>query len=43
MPQLVLAALVWIGLHRGLAGTSLRDAVVRRTGAPAFRILFSAL
>jgi uncharacterized membrane protein len=43
MLQLIFAALIWIVLHRGLAGTPLRDAVVRRTGELAFRGLFSIL
>jgi uncharacterized membrane protein len=43
MPLLIVAALVWIAIHLGLAGTRLRDAVVRRTGETAFRGLFSAL
>lgn len=43
MLQLILAALIWIALHRGLAGTPLRDAVVRRTGELTFRGLFSVL
>jgi uncharacterized membrane protein len=43
MPQLIVAALVWIGIHLGLAGTRLRDAVVRRIGEVPFRGLFSVL
>jgi uncharacterized membrane protein len=43
MPQLTFAALVWIAIHLGLAGTTLRDAVVRRIGERAFRGLFSVL
>jgi uncharacterized membrane protein len=43
MLQLILAALIWIVLHRGLAGTPLRDAVVRRTGELGFRGVFSVL
>jgi uncharacterized membrane protein len=43
MLQLTIAALVWIAIHLGLAGTTLRDAAVRRTGEQLFRGLFSAL
>jgi uncharacterized membrane protein len=43
MPLLVFAALVWIALHLGLAGTRARDTVVRRIGEGSFRGLFSVL
>jgi uncharacterized membrane protein len=43
MPLLIVAALVWIFIHLGLAGTTLRDVVVRRIGENAFRGLFSVL
>jgi uncharacterized membrane protein len=43
MTALILAAAIWIGIHLGPAGTSLRDAVVRRTGDGAFRAVFSLL
>src|SRR5271165_5405393 len=43
MPQLIVAALVWIAIHLGLAGTTLRDVVVRRIGDQPFRGLFSVL
>jgi uncharacterized membrane protein len=43
MTLLIIAALVWIAIHFGLAGTSARDAVVRLTGETAFRGLFSVL
>jgi len=43
MPLLMLAALVWIAIHLGLAGTSLRDAVVWRIGEGPFRGVFSLL
>ena len=43
MPQLILAALVWIFIHLGLAGTTLRDAVVGRIGERRFRGVFSVL
>jgi len=40
---LIIAALLWIAIHLGLAGTTLRDVVVRRTGEAAFGTLFSVL
>ncbi len=43
MTMLLLAASIWIGIHLGLAGTTLRDAVVRRMGDLAFRGVFSLL
>jgi uncharacterized membrane protein len=43
MPLLIVAALLWIALHLGLAGTSLRGMVVRLTGDWAFRGVFSVL
>ena len=43
MTLLIIAALLWIALHLGLAGTQLRDTTVRRTGDNAFRIVFSVL
>ncbi len=43
MTQLIIAALVWIALHLGLAGTTLRDAVVGRVGDQPFRVIFSVL
>jgi uncharacterized membrane protein len=43
MPLLIIAALVWIAIHIGLAGTHLRDLVVRRIGEASFRVLFSVL
>lgn len=43
MPMLIAAAVLWIALHLGLAGTSLRGLVVRRTGDWAFRGVFSVL
>jgi len=43
MALLVLAALIWIGLHLGIAGTSLRDGIAGRTGENGFRGLFSAM
>ncbi len=41
--MLVLAGLVWMALHLGVAGSSLRTAIVRRTGEQAFRAGFSLL
>jgi uncharacterized membrane protein len=43
MTLLIAAALIWIGIHFGLAGTQLRAVVVRHTGEWMFRGLFSAL
>jgi uncharacterized membrane protein len=43
MAWLIVAALIWIGIHIGIAGTSLRGAIVARIGEPAFRVLFSVL
>ncbi|MBO0710261.1 MAG: NnrU family protein [Acetobacteraceae bacterium] len=43
MALLVLAALVWIGLHLGVAGTGLRGVIAARTGENGFRGLFSAI
>jgi uncharacterized membrane protein len=43
MSLLIIAALVWIAIHLGLAGTTLRDAVVGRIGEGSFRVLFSVL
>ena len=43
MMLLVLAAIVWIGIHSGIAGTSLRAALVRRFGVARFRATFSVL
>ena len=43
MSLLIVAALGWIGIHLGLAGTRLRDAVVQRIGEAAFRGVFSLL
>lgn len=43
MTLLIVAAVIWIGLHLGLAGTHLRDLLAARIGEPAFRGVFSAL
>lgn len=41
MLALILAALLWVGVHVGIAGTALRGAVVARLGEAGFRIAFS--
>ena len=41
MALLIIAALLWIGVHGGIAGTRLRDVVVARIGDGPFRGLFS--
>lgn len=43
MTALIVTALIWVGLHIGLAGTRLRDPVARRLGDQGFRALFSVL
>ena len=43
MAWLIVAALIWIGIHIGIAGTRLRDAMVARIGEATFRVLFSVL
>ena len=43
MTLLIIAALVWLGIHFGIAGTRLRDAIVARIGEGSFRGLFSLL
>jgi uncharacterized membrane protein len=43
MALLTLAALLWIGLHIGVAGTRLRDVLVRGIGDGPFRGLFSVV
>jgi uncharacterized membrane protein len=43
MTLLIIAALVWIGVHMGVAGTRLRGVLVARIGETAFRGLFTAL
>jgi uncharacterized membrane protein len=43
MTMLWLAALLWLVLHLGLAGSRLRDMVAARIGEAAFRLLFSLL
>ena len=41
MTLLILAALLWVGLHIGIAGTPLRGLAVARLGEVGFRIAFS--
>ncbi len=41
MTVLLVAALVWIGVHVGIAGTRVRDLVAARIGDMPFRVLFS--
>ena len=43
MTLLIIAALIWLGIHFGIAGTRLRDGVVARIGERPFRGLFSLL
>ena len=43
MALLIIAALVWLGIHFGIAGTRLREAIVASIGEPVFRGLFSLL
>jgi uncharacterized membrane protein len=43
MALLIIAALVWLGIHFGIAGTRLRDAIVAHIGEQPFRGLFSLL
>lgn len=43
MTLLIVAALVWIGVHIGIAGTRLREVLVGRIGDGAFRGVFSAV
>jgi uncharacterized membrane protein len=43
MALLILAALSWLGIHIGVAGTPLRDMLVTRIGEGPFRGLFSLL
>ncbi len=41
MRLLIFAALVWLGVHIGIAGTRVREVLVRRIGENRFRGLFS--
>lgn len=42
MATLILASLIWLGLHIGVAGTGLRGVIAGRIGDQGFRGLFSA-
>ena len=41
MQQLIVAAVLWLGLHIGVSGTSLRGAIAGKLGEQGFRGLFS--
>jgi uncharacterized membrane protein len=41
MNLLILASLLWVGLHIGVSGTALRGVLVARIGEQGFRGLFS--
>jgi uncharacterized membrane protein len=41
MAMLILAALLWVAVHVGLAGTALRGRLVTRLGEGGFRLAFS--
>lgn len=43
MGVLLIAALIWIGIHLGIAGTRFRDMIAARIGDSPFRGLFSLL
>ena len=43
MAELLIAALAWVGIHVGLAGTGLRAVAVRALGARGFMLGFSLL
>jgi uncharacterized membrane protein len=43
MAWLLFAALIWVGVHVGIAGTALRGAIVARLGENGFRLGFSLL
>lgn len=43
MALLIVAALLWLGLHIGVSGTSLRDRLVGALGERTFRAVFSLL
>lgn len=43
MGMLLLAALLWVGVHVGIAGTALRGRLAARLGEAGFRIGFSVL
>ncbi len=41
MILLILAAILWVFVHIGVSGTSLRDAIVARVGERIFSVVFS--
>ena len=41
MGLLMIAALIWVGAHVGIAGTAVRGAIAARTGEAGFRIGYS--
>lgn len=41
MTLLIPAALLWVGLHVGVAGTAIRDTMAARLGEGGFRAAFS--
>jgi uncharacterized membrane protein len=43
MELLIVGALLWLGVHVGIAGTGAREAMVRRIGEPAYRGVFALL
>ena len=43
MGLLMIAALIWVGVHVGIAGTAVRGAIAARTGEAGFRIGYSLL
>jgi uncharacterized membrane protein len=43
MTVLLFAALIWIGVHVGIAGTHVRDLIVARIGDTPFRGLYSVI
>jgi uncharacterized membrane protein len=43
MTLLFVAALIWLAIHFGIAGTGMRDVIVGRIGESAYRGLFSLL
>jgi uncharacterized membrane protein len=43
MTVLLFAALIWVGVHVGIAGTHVRDLIVARIGDGPFRGLFSVI
>ncbi|HXT91844.1 MAG TPA: NnrU family protein, partial [Trebonia sp.] len=41
--MLIWAALIWIGVHIGIAGSGVREVIAGRVGERGFRIRFSLL